>query len=80
MALPTASVVGRALLMPHAWRTYGLHQWPDSSPYHQVVGDLFKCWGQRTDSEETDLQLFDFETASISESFVWKGQKSAGVF
>ncbi|CAL1135067.1 unnamed protein product, partial [Cladocopium goreaui] len=40
--------INQALLMPHAWRTYGLHQWPDSSPYHQVVGDLFKCWGQRT--------------------------------
>jgi hypothetical protein len=46
--------------MPKAWHSYGLHQWPASSPY-QVVGDIFKCWGHWTDEEETDLQLFEFE-------------------
>ena len=54
-----------ALLMPKAWHSYGLHQWPASSPY-QVVGDIFKCWGHWTDEEETDLQLFEFEFLAYS--------------
>eukprot|EP00435_Cladocopium_sp_Y103_P021134 s799_g5.t1 len=54
-----------ALLLPKEWNTYGLHPWPESSSF-RVVGDVFKCWGQWTEQEEFDLQLFDFEYQAYS--------------
>eukprot|EP00435_Cladocopium_sp_Y103_P031943 s1553_g8.t1 len=53
------------LLLPQAWNTYGLHQWPSTSPY-RTVGDLFHCWGRWSDDDETNLQLFDFELQAYS--------------
>eukprot|EP00435_Cladocopium_sp_Y103_P053215 s2024_g17.t1 len=49
-----------ALMLPKSWNTFGLNPWPTTSPY-QVVGDVFKCWGQWSEADELDLQLFDFE-------------------
>eukprot|EP00435_Cladocopium_sp_Y103_P037958 s173_g10.t1 len=54
-----------ALLLPSSWCTIGLPPWPASSSY-TTCGTILQSWGVWSETDELDLQLFDFELAAYA--------------
>lgn len=52
-----------ALALPREWNVYGLHPWPQVSPF-RTIKDILSNWGSWSEADEDDLQLFDFELAA----------------